>query len=623
MCGITGFFSYYNSCDTKKYYKAHKKIAHRGPNDEGFLYKNRNENIELLRGDDTIKELSGLTHINQKESSLLLLGHRRLSIIDLSEQGHQPFTYENLYMVYNGEIFNYIELRDELIVNGYSFKTQTDTEVVLKAYHCWGVNSFNKFNGMWSIAIYDKVNDNVILTRDRFGIKPLYYSIINDSLIFGSEIKFVSSFLNKLQANEQMVYDYVENGYVSHASETFFKNIYQINSGHYAIYDLNGLVEKMYYKTKNVVTEDNITETKNLLFDAIKLRMRSDVKVGSLLSGGMDSSSIVCAIEKLKLASEFDTFTISYAQKELDFEEKYVKDIIHQTKFYNHSIYLEPDVDILDKLTYIIESPYRSFTESAMYKIYEHIGQNTNITVLLNGEGSDEIFSGYNMHFYYYFITLLLKGKFYTLFKEYGEFKRNTKKSHKSILWSLILICLSVMDLTKYVKKNTFYTRKYQSTRKVFSNNPLKNEILSNRFFSALPEYLNYADKISMNFSLEVRVPFLDYRLVNLTNGFKETEYIKNGVAKYTLREAMSDVVPKSVYERKDKKGFFTPHDLWLKTSLSKAIQKEIEDIKTNGLFEFINENEIYKYYTKFGANEKIWRIYCLSRWKKVWGVEC
>lgn len=623
MCGITGFFSYRNKCETKKYYAAHKKIAHRGPDDEGFIYKSSKGKIEHLSGEDTIKELQTRENIIDKPVSSLILGHRRLSIIDLSSTGHQPFAFENLYLVYNGEIYNYIELRDELKRLGYRFQTNSDTEVFLKAYHCWGLESFNKFNGMWSAAIYDKTKDNIVLTRDRFGIKPLYYSIVDDNLIFGSEIKFVSSFFSKLEVNEQMAYDYLEYGYISHTKDTFFKNINQIKPGHFAIYTQNSLLEEKYYKHKNNTENDKINATRSTLLDAIKLRMRSDVKVGSLLSGGMDSSSIVCSVHNQKLAENFDTFTISYAEQELDYEKKYVEDIIKQTQYQNYSIHLDPDVEILDKLTYIIESPYRSFTESAMYKIYNHIHENTDIIVLLNGEGADELFSGYNVHYLYYLITLLQKGKLNNFFKEYVLIRKRTNKTHISMIRELSVLILKMFGFENYFKKSKIYKKDYMTYNNRFSKNKLKNEVLSNRFFSALPEYLKYADKISMNFSLEVRVPFLDYRLANIANNFNESDYIQGGVTKYTLREAVKDIVPISVYERKDKKGFFTPHELWLKTSLSEAIEKEINDIKINGLFNFIKEEEIYKYYQEHGNNQKIWRIYCLSRWKKVWGVEC
>lgn len=621
MCGITGFFSYKNKINTKEYYAAHIKLAHRGPDDEGFIYKNKNKDIEHLVGKDTINELKNRDFLYNKQDSSLVLGHRRLSIIDLTSAGHQPYSFENLYLVYNGEIYNYIELREELENKGYVFDTNSDTEVFLKAYHCWGVESFNKFNGMWASAIYDREKDTMLLTRDRFGIKPLYYSIVDDNLIFGSEIKFVSSFMEKLYPNEEMIYDYVERGYISHTRETFFKDILQLEQGCYSIYDKTSFDIHKYYHVENKKVVDPVKNIKDTLLNSIKLRMRSDVKVGSLLSGGMDSSSIVCGVHKEKYANDMNTFTISYSEKELDYESKYVKDINKQTKFKNHSIHLEPDSEILDKLTYIIESPYRSFTESAMFKIYDYIKSKTDITVLLNGEGADEIFSGYNPHYSYYLYTLLSQGTLFKFLKEFKCIQERTNKSKISLVIEIAKVFIIHNNLHKYFKKSKIFKNKYINNRQSKSKNPLRNEILINREYSALPEYLKYADKIPMYFSLEVRVPFLDYRLVGKVHNLKDDELIRNGVTKYTLREAFKHIIPKSVYERKDKKGFFTPHDLWLKTKFSENVSEEMKDIKENGLFSFMDSNEIYDHYSKHGVDTKIWRLYCLSRWKKVWNL--
>jgi len=621
MCGITGFFSYKHKIETKKYYNAHKKIAHRGPDDEGFIYKNEQNQIEHLIGDDTIKELEYRKKIYEKESSSLILGHRRLSIIDLTSAGHQPYVYENLYLVYNGEIYNYIELREELQKLGYSFQTDSDTEVFLKAYHCWGIEAFNRFNGMWASAIYDKNKDEILLTRDRFGIKPLYYTLVNDNLIFGSEIKFISSFYDKLESNEQMVYEYVEYGYISHTNETFFKDIYQLEKGYYALYKNDEFKKSKYYISKEDKKDIAINDIKSTLLDSIKLRMRSDVKVGSLLSGGMDSSAIVCSVFKEQMAKELETFTITYKEKELDYEAKYVEDINKMTGFKNNKIFLEPDSEIVDKLTYIIESPYRSFSEKAMFKIYEHIKSNTDITVLLNGEGSDEIFSGYNAHYYYHLLSILFSFRFKEFKNELNCIQDRTGKSKKAIYKEMIVSFLVYSNFQKYFKQNKFFTKKFTTNRLKTTSNFIKDELDFNKNISALPEYLTYADKIPMYFSLEVRVPFLDYRLVEKASKLTNKQLIHKGVTKWSLREAIKDIVPKSVYERKDKKGFYTPFDSWIKTDFKDKIEYELLNIKENGLFDFINSDEIYKYYIKNGVDTKIWRIYCLSRWKKVWNV--
>jgi len=286
-----------------------------------------------------------------KKSSSLILGHRRLSIIDLTSHGHQPFVFENLYLVYNGEIFNYVELREELIQNGYVFSTQSDTEVFLKAYHYWGVESFNKFNGMWAAAIYDKNQDNIVLTRDRFGIKPLYYSILDDNLVFGSEIKFVSSFFDEKVINKKLVYAYVRYCYLEHTNETFIENLNSLEEGTYLIYKQNKVVKKRYYfikKREKINIEKSIDQS-------IKLRIRSDVEVGALLSGGIDSSTLVCKIKNSGVSS-FKTFTADFKEKKFS-ERHYVEEILEQTKYEGHFIEINSE-DILknmEKIVYIHE----------------------------------------------------------------------------------------------------------------------------------------------------------------------------------------------------------------------------------------------------------------------------
>ncbi|OQY51872.1 MAG: asparagine synthetase B, partial [Candidatus Parabeggiatoa sp. nov. 2] len=190
MCGITGIIRQDASISLDKYYQAHLTIKHRGPDDEGFVIKTRAGKMVPCRGKDTISELQNLPDIRSQSSTKMVLGHRRLSILDRTYQGHQPFYFEGLWLIYNGEVYNYIEIRGELQNQGYRFETKTDTEVVIKAYHCWGTDAFSKFNGMWGMAIYEEANDRLILSRDRFGIKPLYYCLNNTEFLFASEVKF-------------------------------------------------------------------------------------------------------------------------------------------------------------------------------------------------------------------------------------------------------------------------------------------------------------------------------------------------------------------------------------------------------------------------------------------------
>ena len=621
MCGITGFFSYKNKIDAKKYYKAHIKIAHRGPDDEGFIYKNSKNKIEHLIGDDTIDELRSKEFIYNKEPSSLVLGHRRLSIIDLSSHGHQPFSFDNLYLVYNGEIYNYIELREELKELGYKFETDSDTEVFLKAYHCWGVEAFNRFNGMWASAIYDERKDTILLTRDRFGIKPLYYSFVDDNLIFGSEIKFVAAFMEKRYINESLVFSYVRYSYLEHTNETFINNILSLEEGTSLLFNKKIEINR-YYKSmsrKDINIEKRLNES-------LLLRMRSDVEVGALLSGGIDSSTLVCKLKNDFKIDNFKTFTADFKEKKFS-ERKYVEDILAQTNYEGHFINITSE-DIkknIENILYIHETPVRSMSVFLQYEIFKYIKEHTKVKVTLSGQGADEIFSGYTNDYYYYLISILLKGEIFLFNKELTIIKNKLYLSKKSLLKKIATIYLHDRFSRKN-KYNIFIKELKVYKYKTRYNNFLKDHLYRGLTFSALKEYLRDEDKNSMNFSIESRLPYLDYNLVEEAFSLKDSEYIKNGETKYKLREIAKDIIPQSVIARKDKMGFISPQEIWQKTELKDEFDKVFIDIKEHGLFDFLDHNRIYELYIKYQNNEfhdwvLIWRFYCLYYYKKVWNI--
>ena len=622
MCGITGFFSYKNKCDAKKYYEAHLKIAHRGPDDEGFIYKNEKNQLEHLKGYDTIEAYSNREYISSKSQSSLILGHRRLSIIDLSSHGHQPFVFENLYLIYNGEIYNYIELRDELNKFGYVFETETDTEVFLKAFHCWGADAFNKFNGMWAAAIYDSENNNILLTRDRFGIKPLYYSLINDNLIFGSEIKFVESFMKENYIDESLVISYLRYSHLEHSNKTFIKDIFMLEEGSYINYNK----ELKHHKYYDLTSRENI-DIEKTLDRALVLRMRSDVEVGALLSGGIDSSTLVCKLQKDFDLKGLQTFTADFQEKKFS-ERVYVEDTLTQTGYKGHFIDIKAD-DIknsIEDILYIHETPVRSMSVFLQYEIFKYIKEYTNVKVTLSGQGADEIFSGYTNDYYYYLISILLDGKFSLFVKEFRIIQKKLKLSKINLLKKMTII-YSHEKFSKKNKYNIFLkeieVEKYAKTYKNF----LKDQLNKGLTFSALKEYLRDEDKNSMSFSIESRLPYLDYNLVEEALSLKNTQYIRDGETKFKLKEIAKRLIPQSIIERKDKMGFISPQEIWQKGELKSEFDAVFEDIKENGLFEFLDHNRIYELYIEYQKGifcdwAMIWRFYCLYYYKKVWNIK-
>jgi len=626
MCGITGFYSYKNKINTRLYYAAHQKIAHRGPDDEGFVYKNTNGKIEYLIGKDTIKELQHRESLTDREPSALILGHRRLSIIDLSRHGHQPFCYEDLYLVYNGEIYNYIELRQKLQHLGYTFETNSDTEVFIKAYHCWGSEAFNKFNGMWAAAIYDHTKDSLLLTRDRFGIKPLYYATINDSLIFGSEIKFIASFMDRLYVNEQMTYEYLRFNHLDHTGQTLFKNIMQLEPNSYVLFSKDGTKIFHYWEMEETGTSSK-NDIENSLENAVRLRLRSDVEVGSLLSGGIDSSTILGIIDQGKLSSKFKTFSAVFKEEKFS-EKKYIDQFeTVNLELQKHFIYPKPEelMNNIEELIYTQEEPFRSLAVFSQYEIYKSIKKDTNVVVLLNGQGADEIFTGYTEYYYIYLLELLRTFSFSLFLNEFKSLKNNRSYSTLGLAKQL-LVSLSSRYFRPWDSHKIFKKKFKPTKRKSRFRNLLKNSLYQSLTFSALREYLRYEDKNSMRFSLESRLPFLDFELVQNAFFLPDDKKIKNGLSKTVLRDIARDKIPKETLERKDKMGFVSPQEVWQKTFLAKDLNESFEAIEKEGLFDFIDSKQLYALYGAYKNNEFndwafIWRAYCLYRWKKVWRV--
>jgi len=626
MCGITGYFSKNKQINCEKFYKAHKLIAHRGPDDEGFILKSDNE-LVLAKGDDTVKFFDNLLHINNFENSSIILGHRRLSIIDLSSAGHQPFIYEHLSMVYNGEIYNYLELKEELKKFGYEFKTKTDTEVVLKAFHKWGIECFNRFNGMWALAIYDKKENKLILSRDRFGIKPLFYYKNKDEFYFASEIKFLLEFIDKREANQEMVIDYLKNNYLLHTEETMFKNIYQVEPGFYISIDTSiNIIKNKYWNLKIKNNKSSKKEVENLLTDSIKIRLRADVKIGALLSGGIDSSVLVGIMDKKLNIKNLETFSAIFEGYEEYSEQYLIEKNIKTLSIKNH--FINPSYsDIkknLDNLFYIQELPIRSLAIYSQFALYEYIHSNTNIKVVLNGQGSDEIFSGYSDHIYYYIISLFEKLQFKQVI---NEIKLYSKLSEKNVLM-LIKQLFKIWVKERFLKYNPkkYSLKKTKKRYKKYFNDIFLDKLYHDLTFSALKEYLHYDDRNSMQFSIESRLPYLDYRLVELVYSLEIYKKCNNSTTKYILREIGKNYVHDKIIKNKIKMGFISPQEYWQKNELQDMFDRVFKDIRENGLFDFLNHKKFCEYYElykigKFSDWTFIWRLFSLYKWKQVWSV--
>ncbi len=370
MCGIIGILSG-NSEVKKKIVHLNNLLAHRGPDDEGFVCINvLNDNSSAFSGDDSIKFIKNkYPHITtcNLDNYDLVMGHRRLSIIDLSENGHGPMCDEEgvVWVTFNGEIYNYIELREELKSHGYSFKTQSDTEVIIKSYLKWGEDCFNRFNGMWAFALWDSKNKKLILSRDRFGIKPLYYTSTCNYFAFSSEIKpLLRLNITGNVLDEKLIPFFILYGNRLNKNETYITGINSLRASHYLVYREGSIEIKQYYKIPveeiNKKSEKQLSEELvNLFSDSIKLRFRSDTAVGTCLSGGFDSSSIVAVSSKI-FSKGLNTFSAVWSNKECD-ESHYI-DIVNK-EFGCLENKVEPSVDefesVFNEIIYYQEIPNR------------------------------------------------------------------------------------------------------------------------------------------------------------------------------------------------------------------------------------------------------------------------
>ncbi len=606
MCGINGF----NWSNKKLIKEMNAAIKHRGPDDEGYY---------------TDKRIS--------------LGSVRLAIVDLSSKGHMPMVSKdkNLIIIHNGEIYNYKE-----IGKGDSFKSRTDTEVILHAYKKWGTKCVKKFNGMWAFAIYDKEKDILFLSRDRFGIKPLYYYYSKNKFIFSSEIKAILRHDIERKTNDAIIFDYLFYNLVDHTEETFFKGIKRLMPGHNLIFNLKtgelkieeyyNIKKRIKYK-KRKLKQDDYKKLKELFLKSVQRRLISDVPVGSCLSGGIDSSSIVCAMRNLNKRKIIKTFSLSFPHENID-ETKYQKIIIKraQTKSYFTTPKPEEFLDDLNDFLLSQEEPVTGTSAYAQYRVMK-LAHDNKMKVLLDGQGSDELFAGYHYYFSYYFKELLLKLKWIKLIKEILDYKK-VNRSNKAIKFFIFLLLPYNFKLWINYKKNNFLDKDFISNfknRKVkirqWKNRTLNSALIESLIYYSIPHLLRHEDKNAMRFSIESRVPFLDHQLVEFALSKPPYFNINKGITKYGLRKALRKLVPTAILSRKDKIGFATPEDKWLR---NKRIEREIRRIINSESFKkrkYWNSNKIKKMYDKHIQGKKnygneIWKCICLEKWLEIFKME-
>jgi len=567
MCGIAGIIQ----TDPGLFNKEHLKkmtnaLAHRGPDGEG-LWQN----------------------VNGKA----LLGHRRLSIIDLSDAASQPMHYRERYsIIHNGEIYNYIELREELRKIGYLFNTKSDTEVILAAYDHYGGECIEHFDGMFAFAIWDEKEQELFAARDRFGEKPFYYSFSGREFVFASEMKAFWAAGIERKPNLQMLFNFITIGYTDNPGrpeETFFENILKLPAASRLYYTpaTHELVIEKYWDIDPYIQNKTISDTEatekfhHLFSSSVKRRLRSDVAIGTSLSGGLDSSSVLATASSfithlpIAIGTPLTSFTAIFPGFEKD-ESAFAAQVATQFNCKQHTIEISVNdfVNDWEKFLYYQEEPFGSASAYAQYKVFE-LASKHHIKVLLDGQGADETLAGYSKYYKWYWQELfqkrkLSKSKELTAAKELGL---EEKFNYKNIIAALFPDIASVILERQYLVnalKHEYLTREFihQQSKEAYYSTPatfnLNGALYFNTCSHGLEELLRHADRNSMAHGREVRLPFLDHELVEFIFSLPAHFKIRNGRTKWLLRQCMSEQLPKEIVWRKDKIGFEPPQKQWM-----------------------------------------------------------
>jgi len=641
MCGIAGIY-HRKGIRLAEINQLSETLQHRGPDDEGFYLTNTHNYFEHCKGKDTVSELQTLKHFSEvtQEVNLALI-HRRLSILDISELGHQPITSKDKHytLVFNGEVYNFKEIRKELEQKGYNFLSNSDTEVVLNAFVEWGRKCVERFVGMWAFVVYNNQTNTITLARDRFGIKPLYYFKNNKSFAFASEIKA----LLKLQEvdksiSEENLGSYLAFGTAANPYENLFEHIIDVEPGSIYELDVNTLeltkesyfsIDAKVFKNENSLLT-NIKEFESKFNDSIGLHLRSDVEVGSCLSGGLDSSAIVyCANQQLKGVS-LKTITAAYDNKEID-ESNYAKMVASKLDNVN-DIYTYPNaktfIEDIGKIVYHQDLPIGSTSMFAQWEVMKCASQNQ-VKVLLDGQGADEVLGGYYNFAGIHLIELLKQFKFGQFFKAYSQLKQNFTPQIKNAVLRAAYYYLpnSLQQKLRAKERLSYQFIKQEKIKELSLDIPKRggrtfteHTNLSVKF--GMYELLRYEDRNSMAFSIESRVPFLDHRLFDFIRSLPNNQKINGGWTKYVLRKMLDKKLRDEVVWRKDKKGFITPQQDW-KNELMKSLVNELRDANIPSL---IDRNYILKLCNQDFSNashlSEFWRVYSVIKWYNVFELK-
>jgi asparagine synthase (glutamine-hydrolysing) len=545
MCGLCGVVELARPADRPAVEAMLDGLAHRGPDGRGVF------------ADDGV-----------------CLGHLRLAIIDLSDAGLEPFASDDgrLQLIFNGEIYNYLELREELEAKGHRFHSATDTEVLLAGYREWGERCVERFNGMWAFAIWDAGRRTLFASRDRFGVKPFYYRLEGGRLAFASEPWVLGS----REPNLQAVRDYLEQGYLDHGDETFFAGVRRLPPAHSLTFGADGLRLARYWALEpGDPPADPVAAVRETFLDAVRLQLRADVPVGTCLSGGIDSSAIAVAVAHHGHKRQ-KTVTAYFPDAGFD-ERPFAQAVVEQTGADAHWVTFTAD-ELVENLPAIVQAqgePFGSTSICAGWYVMRE-ARAAGLTVMLDGQGGDEVFAGYRASFGYRLSDLLRQGRVRDATAELAAFG-----SVNGPRWAAVALVNPHLPerlrLAARARLRGASTLAAPELRALRSAEPDNGAVFADRLRRqlhlmlsrrGLPELLRYEDRNSMAHSLEARVPLLDHRLVELAFSLDGGELIRRGETKSVLRRALGDLLPPAVRARRDKLGFVTPEGRFLRGRL-------------------------------------------------------
>ncbi len=653
MCGIFGIWHLDGKpIDLQAVRAATTMLRHRGPDDEGYLLvSNPAKRIVSCGGPDTDPSLNvPAIHTLSNEAFDLAFGFRRLAILDLSSAGHQPMASADgrFWIVFNGEIYNYVELRQELGPKGYHFHTGTDTEVILCAYAEWGDACLERFNGMWAFALWDHREQRLLIARDRFGVKPLYYTSDHTRFAFASEIKaLVGQHGVQFEPEDEAIYRYLTHGTLPSppAGQTFFKGVQSLPPGHWMTVQHHTTVKRRYWAlsalTRPAQVTDVVEQYRDLFTDSVRLRLRADVPIGTCLSGGVDSSSIVCMVNRLMLQGGVPVEQIGQRQKTFSAvydtigpynEREHIVRVLQATNAEGNFVFptLERLRTEVERLVWHQDEPFQSTSIFAQWCVMSKVRER-GVTVLLDGQGADETLGGYRP-FPILLGDLIRQAQYTRALAEARAIQDETGLPAAPLLLRALARQLP-QAWTQELRQRRWArqadvsalqpdfasSQETNTANQVLSWPDLTSNLIDLVQESSIPHLLRYEDRNSMAFGIEARVPYLDYRLVRFAFEQAADWRIHQGWTKWVLRKAMDGIAPREIVWRRDKVGFETPEVAWLREWLGLE-----PDLWGNcALRKYLNREAVLKrialWMTRGGDARPIWRWINLGIWLQIW----